>query len=96
MKRWYAEKEILEYLGVSRTWLNNLRSSGVLIDGIHFSKVYGKILFDREEVDKMVLICFTKEADGKYIPQERETLDKFISKWQESSKTNGARGHSKK
>jgi len=65
--------------GVSRSWVNKKRQEGLLVEGVHFFKIGGKILFDEDALRKV--------AKEKYanLQQRTDTVGDIISKWKASA-----------
>lgn len=51
LKRWFNNKEAESYLGCKERFLRNLRLTGKL----HFYKIGGHVLYDVNDLDKLVL-----------------------------------------
>lgn len=73
-KRWLTVKEIAEYLGYSKDRIYKLKSQS-FIEGVHFHKREGKILFDRVAVDEWVIKGDNSE-DGQ---SQRQIVDRLLS-----------------
>lgn len=52
-KRWLSVSELAEYIAYSKDRIYKLKDD-VFIDGIHFYKKQGRVLFDRFEIDKWI------------------------------------------
>lgn len=52
-KRWLNINETATYLGYSKDYIHKLKDAQ-LIENIHFYKKSGKLLFDREQLDRWV------------------------------------------
>ena len=52
-KRWFCVKELAIYLSYSKDRIYKLKDD-VFLEGIHFYKKGGRVLFDRFEIDKWV------------------------------------------
>jgi len=52
-KRWLNTKEASHYLGYSKDHIHKLKESH-LIEGVHYFKKAGRILFDKVELDNWV------------------------------------------
>jgi hypothetical protein len=53
-KRWLSVKDLAQYLSYSTDRIYKLKDD-VFLDGIHFYKKQGKILFDRYAIDKWIM-----------------------------------------
>ena len=53
-KKWLSVKELSEYLDYSTDRIHKLKGTEFL-EGIHYYKRSGKLLFDKEKIDKWVL-----------------------------------------
>lgn len=58
-KRWLNTKEASYYLGYSKDHIHKLKDSH-LIEGKHYFKKAGRILFDKLELDNWVITSFSK------------------------------------
>lgn len=58
-KRWLNTKEASYYLGYSKDHIHKLKDSH-LIEGKHYFKKAGRILFDKLELDNWVTTSFSK------------------------------------
>ena len=79
MKKYYSVKQAAEYLPFSESFLRQ-HLKKTFIEGVHFVRKYGKIVFTRDGLD-----AWMEADDGKYHQQSRNSLDKFISELKEVS-----------
>jgi len=63
-KCWLGVKELAEYLGYSKDHIYKLKEE-FFIEGVHFYKKSGKILFDRVAIDSWVVGKDQNEVDLK-------------------------------
>ena len=59
-KRWLNVKEASIYIGYSKDHIHKLKDSH-LIEGKHYFKKAGRILFDKIELDNWVMTSFNKQ-----------------------------------
>lgn len=64
-KRWLNVSEAAKYLGYSKDHIHKLKSEH-LMDGVHYHKVAGRVLFDKLELDYWVTTK-SKTIDPKEI-----------------------------
>jgi len=74
-KRWMSVKELSEYLSYSTDYIYKLKES-LFIEGIHFFKRSGKILFDKVAIDDFVV---GKENSDEINQQRRQVVDNVLS-----------------
>ncbi len=73
-KRWLGVKELAEYLGYSKDRIYKLKEE-FFIEGVHFYKKSGKILFDRVAIDSWVVGKDQNEVDLK----KQQVVDHILS-----------------
>ena len=73
-KRWLSVKELSEYLGYSKDHIYKLKEQ-FFIEGVHFYKKSGKILFDRVAIDSCVVGKDQNEIDLK----KQKIVDHILS-----------------
>ena len=73
-KRWLNVKEVAEYLGYSKDRIYKLKEE-VFIEGVHFHKKTGRLLFDRVAVDGFVSGKEEYDTDK----QKRYIVDNVLS-----------------
>lgn len=73
-KRWLSVKELAEYLSYSTDRIYKIKEEQ-FIEGIHFFKKCGKILFDRVAIDSWVVGKDTLETNSK----KRQIVDNILS-----------------
>jgi len=66
LKRWLNIKEASEYLGYSKDHLHKIKENH-LIEGKHYHKKVGKILFDKIELDNWIMTSFNKQDVQKIV-----------------------------
>jgi excisionase family DNA binding protein len=74
-KRWMSVKEIAQYLSYSKDRIYKLKDI-TFIEGIHFYKKSGKILFDRVAIDEWVI---SKEKTNEINQSQRQVVDNILS-----------------
>ena len=72
-KRWLSVKELATYLSYSSDRIYKIKDEH-FIEGIHFFKKSGKILFDRVAIDSWVVEGNTLEIDI----QQRQIVDNIL------------------
>ncbi|MBA3025250.1 MAG: helix-turn-helix domain-containing protein [Sulfurimonas sp.] len=72
-KRWLSVKELAEYLSYSSDRIYKIKDEHFL-EGIHFFKKSGKILFDRVAIDSWVVEKDTLETNN----QQRQIVDNVL------------------
>lgn len=74
-----SQRLFCERHGVSRSWVNKQRQEGLLVEGVHFFKIGGKILFDEDALSKV--------AKEKYanLHKRSNTVGECISRWKKSA-----------
>lgn len=65
-KRWLSTKELSIYLDYSQDRIHKLKGTE-FVEGVHFHKTSGKLLFDIEQIDNWVM--------GIKIDQESDTIN---------------------
>ena len=73
-KRWMSAKELADYLSYSTDRIYKIKDEQ-LIEGIHFFKKSGKILFDRVAIDSWVVGKDTFETNQS----QRQIVDNILS-----------------
>ena len=73
-KRWLSVKELAEYLSYSADRIYKIKEEH-LIEGLHFYKKSGKILFDRVAIDSWVVEKDTYETSNT----QRQIVDNILS-----------------
>jgi len=63
-KRWFNVSEIANYLGYSKDHIHKLKSEH-FIQGLHYHKKAGRVLFDKIEIDKWVTTSLSKVDANK-------------------------------
>ena len=74
-KRWMSVKDIAQYLSYSKDRIYKLKDT-TFIEGIHFYKKNGKILFDRVAIDEWVI---SKEKTNEINQSQRQVVDNILS-----------------
>jgi hypothetical protein len=74
-KRWLSVKDLAIYLSYSKDRIYKIKDS-TFIEGIHFFKKSGKILFDRVAIDEWV-IC--KDNTNEINQSQRQAVDNILS-----------------
>ena len=74
-KRWLSVKELAQYLSYSSDRIYKIKDE-YFIEGIHFFKKSGKILFDRVAIDEWV-IC--KDKTNEINQSQRQAVDNILS-----------------
>jgi len=74
-KRWLSVKDLAEYLSYSADRIYKFKDT-VFIEGLHFYKKSGKILFDRVAIDEWV-IC--KDKTDEINQSQRQAVDNILS-----------------
>lgn len=74
-KRWLSVKDLAIYLSYSKDRIYKMKDS-TFIEGIHFFKKSGKILFDRVAIDEWV-IC--KDNTNEINQSQRQAVDNILS-----------------
>jgi len=74
-KRWMSVKELSAYLSYSSDYIYKLKES-LFIEGVHFFKKSGKILFDKVAIDDFVV---GKEYSDEVNQQGRQIVDNVLS-----------------
>jgi len=74
-KRWLSVKELSAYLSYSTDYIYKLKES-LFIEGVHFFKKSGKILFDKVAIDDFVV---GKENSDEINQQRRQIVDNVLS-----------------
>jgi len=69
-KRWLSTKEVAEYLDYSQDRIHKLKGEA-FIEGIHFHKRSGKLLFDKAKIDDWVLGIETYDLNGGFNVEEK-------------------------
>lgn len=64
-KRWFNVSETAYYLGYSKDHIHKLKNE-YFLEGIHYHKKAGRVLFDKVELDKWVTTSLSK-IDAKDI-----------------------------
>lgn len=67
-KRWLNIKEVSHYLGYSQDHIHKLKNM-YFIDGVHYHKKAGRVLFDKSEIDNWVTAS-TNMLNPKEIAKE--------------------------
>lgn len=65
-KRWLNISEAANYLGYSKDHLHKLKESSFII-GQHYYKKSGKLLFDKNELDKWVMTTPVNNIDANAV-----------------------------
>jgi len=73
-KRWLSVREIAEYLSYSNDRIYKLKDE-FFIEGVHFYKKSGKILFDRVAIDSWMVEKDTNETNIT----QRQIVDNVLS-----------------
>lgn len=73
-KRWLSVRELAEYLSYSNDRIYKLKDE-YLIEGIHFYKKSGKILFDRVAIDSWMVEKDSNETNQS----QRQIVDNILS-----------------
>lgn len=58
-KRWLNTKEASHYLGYSKEHIHKLKNS-YLVEGLHYYKKAGRVLFDKVQLDNWVQMSLSK------------------------------------
>lgn len=74
-KRWLSVKELALYISYSKDRIYKLKNT-TFIEGIHFYKKSGKILFDRVAIDEWVI---SKETTNEINQSQRQVVDNILS-----------------
>ena len=74
-KRWLSVKELAIYLSYSKDRIYKIKDT-IFIEGIHFYKKSGKILFDRVAIDEWVI---SKETTNEVNQSQRQVVDNISS-----------------
>jgi hypothetical protein len=74
VKRWLSVKELGEYLSYSKDRIYKLKEE-YFIEGIHFYKKSGKILFDRVAIDSWMVEKESNETNNT----QRQIVDNILS-----------------
>ncbi|EDZ61311.1 hypothetical protein SMGD1_2537 [Sulfurimonas gotlandica GD1] len=74
-KRWLSVKELAIYLSYSKDRIYKIKDT-IFIEGIHFYKKSGKILFDRVAIDEWVI---SKEKTNEINQSQRQVVDNILS-----------------
>ena len=74
-KRWLSVKELAKYLSYSSDRIYKIKDE-YFIEGIHFFKKSGKILFDRVAIDEWVI---SKEKTNEINQSQRQVVDNILS-----------------
>jgi len=74
-KRWLSVKEVAIYLSYSKDRIYKIKDT-IFIEGIHFYKKSGKILFDRVAIDEWVI---SKETTNEINQSQRQVVDNILS-----------------
>ena len=74
-KRWLSVKELAIYLSYSKDRIYKFKDT-IFIEGIHFYKKSGKILFDRVAIDEWVI---SKEKTNEVNQSQRQVVDNILS-----------------
>ncbi|QHG91175.1 DNA-binding protein [Sulfurimonas sp. CVO] len=75
VKRWLSVKELAIYLSYSKDRIYKIKDT-TFIEGIHFYKKSGKILFDRVAIDEWVI---SKETTNEINQSQRQAVDNILS-----------------
>ena len=73
-KRWLTVKELAEYLSYSKDRIYKLKDE-YFIEGVHFYKKSGKILFDRVAIDSWMVEGKSNET----FQSQRQIVDNVLS-----------------
>ena len=73
-KRWLSVRELAEYLSYSNDRIYKLKDE-YFIEGIHYYKKSGKILFDRAAIDTWLVEGQTNETNQS----QRQIVDNVLS-----------------
>jgi len=73
-KRWLTTKELAQYLSYSLDSIYRLKEDS-LIEGVHFYKREGKILFDRVAIDDWVV---SKEKTHETNRTKQQIVDRLL------------------
>ena len=73
-KRWLSVRELAEYLSYSNDRIYKLKDE-YFIEGIHFYKKSGKILFDRVAIDSWMVEGNSNETNQS----QRQIVDNILS-----------------
>lgn len=76
-KRWFNVEEAAHYLGYSKDYIHKLKAE-YFIEGIHFYKKAGRVLFDKIELDKWVVSNNVANINAKDIASN--VLDDILKK----------------
>lgn len=74
-KRWLSVKEVAIYLSYSKDRIYKIKDT-IFIEGIHFYKKSGKILFGRVAIDEWVI---SKETTNEINQSQRQVVDNILS-----------------
>ena len=74
-KRWLSVKELAIYLSYSKDRIYKFKDN-IFIEGIHFYKKSGKILFDRVAIDEWVI---SEEKTNEINQSQRQVVDNILS-----------------
>lgn len=72
-KRWLNTKEASHYLGYSKDHIHKLKESQ-LVEGIHYFKKAGRILFDKVELDNWVKLTIPRNQAEQIVNNILEDL----------------------
>lgn len=72
-KRWLNVKELSEYIGYSKDHIHKLKASE-WIEGYHYYKKTGKLLFDSHMIDKWII------GDDELSELQRETQKQTVNR----------------
>ncbi|QOY51392.1 helix-turn-helix domain-containing protein [Candidatus Sulfurimonas baltica] len=73
-KRWLSVRELAEYLSYSNDRIYKLKDE-YFIEGIHFFKKSGKILFDRVAIDSWMV----EKESNETVQSQRQIVDNVLS-----------------
>jgi len=75
-KRWFNTHELSEYTGYKYETLKSKIKKGEFVQGVHYFKRDGKLLFDKTEVDNWVMgvksvnhVSYQKEDDDDIVEE---------------------------
>lgn len=68
-KRWLNIKEVAEYIGYSKEYIPKIKTNE-WVEGYHYHKKIGKIIFDSHAIDKWILGEDPKSQNQQYKVKE--------------------------